>query len=360
MDVLDGTINDANGNTVTLPPVSPPVAPPKIIPPVNIAASFTIQGAGNVAGQAWSFDGGASYSDDSPLVLYSWDFGDGAGASGNPISHSYGSAGQYEVVLTVRDASGNAAQAARAVTVAQADITPPSPPTPPPTPPTPPPSPPEPPPTPPDGGSPQAIDGPLSGVMFVATFGSACADYNVDPLASAAVAMVEGVAGGTGDGGYAYGPWQMHLTDGNGPGDLKKWEGYGAKSKQVNDWAWSKPGIFYAVEWQANDGARNLRGHEAVRVIVSSFEKPLHPASEIDNAIAVYDDLVSRGGAVWDYLATVFRGPAGYATQPTATPYSPANVKARWRDLIGFWRETPAAISDSVGSQAQDLRHIFR
>ena len=50
---------------------------------------------------------------DAPFV-YSWAFGDGANAVGNPVEHVYSARGEYEVVLTVMDKDGAAGPAARA------------------------------------------------------------------------------------------------------------------------------------------------------------------------------------------------------------------------------------------------------
>ncbi|MGE4283809.1 MAG: S-layer homology domain-containing protein [Clostridia bacterium] len=50
----------------------------------------------------------ASYSKDNDQISsYEWSFGDGATASGQIISHRFGSSGEYDVTLTVTDPSGN-------------------------------------------------------------------------------------------------------------------------------------------------------------------------------------------------------------------------------------------------------------
>jgi len=55
-----------------------------------------------------SFNASGSYDPDGSITSYSWDFGDGQTAQGNfqTVSHSYGSAGSYVVVLTVQDDDG--------------------------------------------------------------------------------------------------------------------------------------------------------------------------------------------------------------------------------------------------------------
>lgn len=69
-----------------------------------------------------SFDGGGSSDAEGALVAYSWNFGDGASASGMTAAHSYSSEGSYSVTLTVTDAAGNTGTAARTVTVVAPSI----------------------------------------------------------------------------------------------------------------------------------------------------------------------------------------------------------------------------------------------
>ncbi|MCE8539777.1 PKD domain-containing protein [Ruegeria pomeroyi] len=52
------------------------------------------------------FDGGGSVDPDGRVTDWQWDFGDGATASGQSVSHAYLRPGRYEVALTVRDDSG--------------------------------------------------------------------------------------------------------------------------------------------------------------------------------------------------------------------------------------------------------------
>lgn len=55
---------------------------------------------------AVDFDGSASSDSDGTITDWSWDFGDGNTASGELVSHTYGSSGNYTVVLTVMDDAG--------------------------------------------------------------------------------------------------------------------------------------------------------------------------------------------------------------------------------------------------------------
>jgi PKD repeat protein len=59
------------------------------------------------AGQMVSFDGSSSSDPDGTIASYAWDFGDGATASGENVTHQYNSAGQYNVALIVTDDGGS-------------------------------------------------------------------------------------------------------------------------------------------------------------------------------------------------------------------------------------------------------------
>lgn len=52
------------------------------------------------------FDGSASTDPDGQIVSYVWNFGDGGTGSGVRLTHSYGLAGTYNVILTVTDDRG--------------------------------------------------------------------------------------------------------------------------------------------------------------------------------------------------------------------------------------------------------------
>lgn len=67
-----------------------------------------------------SLDAGDSFDVDGTIELYSWDFGDGASGTGRTASHSYTSAGTYNVRLTVTDDDGDTGVVTRAVTVSTA------------------------------------------------------------------------------------------------------------------------------------------------------------------------------------------------------------------------------------------------
>jgi PKD repeat protein len=90
-------------------------------PPVNLAPIADPGGpyAGE-PGQAISFDGSASADPNGDSLTYSWDFGDGATASGVSPTHTYAAAGIYTVTLTVSDGNLSSDPAATTAEIAVA------------------------------------------------------------------------------------------------------------------------------------------------------------------------------------------------------------------------------------------------
>lgn len=88
-----------------LPTPTLPTPPPRLDPP---QAKLSGPNLGFLA-ESVTFDASNSKSGSSPIVSYSWSFGDGAGlpASPNPTaSYIYTKTGIYDVMLTVQDANG--------------------------------------------------------------------------------------------------------------------------------------------------------------------------------------------------------------------------------------------------------------
>ncbi len=69
-------------------------------------ARFTYTPAAGVAPFAATFNGTTSYDPDGTIASYSWNFGDGGTGTGATRSHTYMSAGVYNVTLTVTDDDG--------------------------------------------------------------------------------------------------------------------------------------------------------------------------------------------------------------------------------------------------------------
>ncbi|WP_323675494.1 PKD domain-containing protein [Halorubellus sp. PRR65] len=69
------------------------------------------------AGTSVTFDAADSVDVDGAISSYEWAFGDGATATGESVTHTYGSSGTYQVTLTVTDDEGASATTTRTVTV---------------------------------------------------------------------------------------------------------------------------------------------------------------------------------------------------------------------------------------------------
>jgi PKD repeat protein len=72
------------------------------------------------------FEGGQSTSATGKIALYEWDFGDGATARGDAVTHTYAKAGTFTARLTVRDGQGHAETDSVTVQVAPVDDTAPT------------------------------------------------------------------------------------------------------------------------------------------------------------------------------------------------------------------------------------------
>jgi hypothetical protein len=105
-------------------------------------------------------------------------------------------------------------------------------------------------------------------------------DRPIDPQAEFAVARMEGLSGGIGDGGHAFGPNQLNNAGGVLTGRFP-----GLSPQQIQQWAWSPQGIDYALAGVAR-AAGGERGARAVQDIVARFERPANPAREIQGALS--------------------------------------------------------------------------
>lgn len=106
------------------------------------------------------------------------------------------------------------------------------------------------------------------------------AKHGVDINALLSVAAVEGLGGGVGDGGHAFGPFQMNDAGGVLTGKYKS-------SDEAKAYAESDAGIEDAIK-QIAAVAKGKTGADAIKAIVSGFERPADPNGEIAKALALY------------------------------------------------------------------------
>lgn len=88
----------------------------------------------------------------------------------------------------------------------------------------------------------------------------------------------EGDIGDLGGGG-SYGPFQLYAK-----GALPA--RYRGNAKLADQWAWSRPGIDYALRQMLSVGAGGKRGRDAVNTIIRRFERPARPDASVAAAIA--------------------------------------------------------------------------
>ena len=91
-------------------------------PPTGITRLPDITPAPSCA--TFTFDASTSYDPDSDRLSYSWEFGDGTTAEGIAVQHTYAAAGEYRVVLEVRDGFCDGCGRARTEQVIQVNTPP--------------------------------------------------------------------------------------------------------------------------------------------------------------------------------------------------------------------------------------------
>ncbi len=96
IDTIADTTHDWRARSLFLygPPTSPDNPPTAVITQASCTSL------------SCTFDGSGSSDPDGDHLTYSWDFGDGATASGVTASHVYAASGNYTVKLTVNDGRG--------------------------------------------------------------------------------------------------------------------------------------------------------------------------------------------------------------------------------------------------------------
>ena len=85
----------------------------------------------------------------------------------------------------------------------------------------------------------------------------------------------EGLSGGIGDGGHAFGPGQMNNAGGVLTGKFQGWS-----PEKINQWAWSKQGMKYLLDGIAAHGVAGKKGEAAMRALVFDYERPADPAGQ--------------------------------------------------------------------------------
>src|SRR5205807_5603439 len=90
------TVIDAAGQTAS----STQTVTVSNVPP-SLTSSFTYSPSSPLVGQQATFS--ASASGGTTPYTYSWTFGDGSSATGSTATHTYTTAGTFNVILTVKD-----------------------------------------------------------------------------------------------------------------------------------------------------------------------------------------------------------------------------------------------------------------
>ena len=109
-----GKGNPVNGDGTDLDFIPFLTSSALITPPI---ANFTYSPEKTVVNETITFDASSSYDPDGYIVSYEWDFGDGNTGTGEVITHSYSSAGDYTVNLTVTDNDGAVNSTDKTITV---------------------------------------------------------------------------------------------------------------------------------------------------------------------------------------------------------------------------------------------------
>jgi len=91
-------------------------------PPVAV---FSVAPPNPAVGQTVLFYASGSYDSDGSILSYSWNFGDGRGATGPVVSHTYASGATYFVRLTVTDDGGASHSATQPISVSSVVPSPP-------------------------------------------------------------------------------------------------------------------------------------------------------------------------------------------------------------------------------------------
>ena len=170
----------------------------------------------------------------------------------------------------------------------------------------------------------------------------------LDPAAVLAVASMEGLSGGVGDGGHAFGPFQENDAGGvltNRPGNHRQF-------------AESRKGIDFALDAMMPI-AKGLKGEHAINAIVTHYERPANPQKEIAGATARLGEFA--GAPAGGSLATPTPIPGGTSLSTDTTPNIDPRTQIRstalqsLRDIAGGGDAV-----QSFGNVAQLIRTLHQ
>ena len=82
-------------------------------------ASFSYSPVSPAVTEEITFDASESYDADGGIVSYEWNFGDGTTSSGKVVTHTYSTAGNYTVTLTVIDDDGALSTYSKVIQIAE-------------------------------------------------------------------------------------------------------------------------------------------------------------------------------------------------------------------------------------------------
>jgi cell wall-associated NlpC family hydrolase len=179
----------------------------------------------------------------------------------------------------------------------------------------------------------------------IATWNASHPRQQIDPQAALAVSTHEGLSGGIGDGGHAFGPFQLNDAGGVVTGKLHGSPG------QRNAWAWTPAGIDYALSGIAH-AASNLHGAQAVNAIVTRFERPADPSTEVNRSLAT---LGLPAASSTGYQGATGSAPAAARPGKAASP-TPDGVDALAALLLSRQFEPPQV--DQVGTPTNPAVHV--
>lgn len=142
---------------------------------------------------------------------------------------------------------------------------------------------------------------------------------NLDPRAVLAVGSQEGLSGGIGDGGHAFG-----FAQENDAGGVLTGRFPGQTPQQLQAWANSPQGIDDALG-RMNQVAAGLKGADAINALVGKFERPADPKREIAGALQAYSGAIDAKAGTLQQLKDQYGtwGGAVAAMDPTTEPVDP-------------------------------------